>query len=130
MNDHSPTTDLVDYARDLFAPVDEEMNSLCRAAVEFGMPAGWEISPDVGRLFQLLCRAIGARKVLEFGTLAGGSALWFARALPEDGRVVSIEMDPGYAEFARSRLKLTGAGYKVEVRVSAALDALPALTAE
>ena len=94
------------------------------------MPAGWAISPDVGRLVQVLCRAAGVRRLIEFGTLAGYSALWFARALPADGRVISIEIDPGYAAFAREQLAKTDAGAKVEVRVGAALEMLPVLEAE
>src|ERR1700694_2223747 len=98
------SSELVDYVRDLFAPEDPELQALTRAAGEFGMPAGWEISADVGRLFQLLCRACGARGVVDFGTLAGHSALWFARALPTGGRVISIELNPEYAAFAREQL--------------------------
>jgi caffeoyl-CoA O-methyltransferase len=119
--------ELLEYVRDLFAPEDAELQALSRAAAQFGMPAGWEITPDVGRLFQLLCRAIGARRVVEFGTLAGHSALWLARALPADGRVISIELNPEYAAFARAQLAKTAAGAKVEVRVGAALGMLPSL---
>jgi caffeoyl-CoA O-methyltransferase len=121
---------LIDYVRDLFAPQDAAFQSLTIAAHAFGMPPDWEISPDVGRLFQMLCRAVGAHRVLEFGTFAGHSALWFARALPADGRVVSIEMSPAYAAFAREQLAQVDGGEKVEVRVGAALDVLPALERE
>lgn len=122
--------ELVNYARDLFAPEDAAFHALTKAAQAFGMPVGWEITPDVGKLFQTLCRAITARRVLEFGTLAGHSALWFARALPANGKVVSIEYNPEYAAFARDHLAQTDAGTKVEVRVGAALDSLPALERE
>jgi predicted O-methyltransferase YrrM len=94
------------------------------------MPAGWEITPDVGRLFQILCRAIGARRVLEFGTLAGHSALWFARALPPDGKVISVELRPDYAAFAREQLARAGVGDRVEVRVGGALELLPEISRE
>jgi predicted O-methyltransferase YrrM len=124
------SAELVDYVRDLFAPEDDTILALNAAARAFGMPPAWEVSPDVGRLFQMLCRAIGARKVLEFGTLAGHSALWFAGALPADGRVVSIELNPEYAAFAREQLARAGVGAKVEIRLGAALDVLPALDAE
>jgi len=122
--------ELIEYVRDLFAPEDAELQALRRAAGEFGMQVGWEISPDVGRLFQLLCRAVGARRVAEFGTLAGYSALLLARALPADGQVISIELNAGYAAFSREQLAKTAAGTKVEVRVGAALEALPALERE
>jgi predicted O-methyltransferase YrrM len=123
-------TELVEYVRDLFAPEDAELRALRQAASEAGMPVGWEISPDVGRLFQVLCRAVGARRVVEFGTLAGYSALWLARALPEDGQVISVELSAEYAAFAREELAKTAAGTRVEVRVGAALEALPELERE
>jgi caffeoyl-CoA O-methyltransferase len=122
--------ELVEYVRDLFAPEDPALQRLTRAAGEFGMPVDWQVSSDVGRLFQLLCRAVGARRVLEFGTFAGYSALWFARALPADGCVISIEANPDYAAFAREQLAKTDAGSKVEVRVGTALETLPALESE
>jgi caffeoyl-CoA O-methyltransferase len=122
--------DLIDYVGALFAPEDAELRGLRQAAGEAGMPVGWEISPDVGRLFQLLCRAVGARRVVEFGTLGGYSALWLARALPDDGEVISIELDPRYAAVAREQLSRTAAGRKVEVRVGAALESLAGLEQE
>ncbi len=122
--------DLIEYSSSLFAPEDEALREMTRAAGEFGMPIGWEITPDVGKLFQVLCRAVGARRVLEFGTLAGHSALWFARALPLDGKVISIELDPDYAAFARRQLQSAGVGNLVDVRIGGALQSLPALTEE
>jgi predicted O-methyltransferase YrrM len=123
-------SELLDYVRELFAPEDATFAELTRAAHAFGMPHDWEISADVGRLFQLLCRAVGARRVLEFGTLAGHSALWFARALPEDGKVISIEINPDYAAFAREQLAKTDAGRKVEIREGAGRELLPELECE
>ena len=128
--EHSVSPELIDYASALFAPEDDALKALMQAAREFGMPPDWEISPDVGRLFQVLCRAVGARRVLEFGTLAGYSALWIARALPSDGKVVTIEINPEYAAFAREQLARAGVGRKVEVRVGSALEMLPALKQE
>src|SRR5215212_7114990 len=130
MSEHPITPDLVDYVRDLFAPEDAALQAMTRAAGEAGMPVDWQVSSDVGRLFQLLCRAVGARRVLEFGTFAGYSALWFARALPADGRVISIEASREYAAFAREQLARTDAGAKVEVRVGAALEMLALLERE
>jgi caffeoyl-CoA O-methyltransferase len=122
--------DLCDYVREMFAPEDSEFLALNEASRAFGMPADWEISPDVGRLFQVLCRAVGARRVLEFGTLAGHSALWFARALPEDGQVISVEINPEYAAFAREQLAKTDSGHKIEVRLGAVRELLPPLEKE
>lgn len=130
MLDDSISKELLDYSRDLFTAPDAEFTELTKSALDFGMPVGWEITPDVGRLFQLLCRAIGAKRVLEFGTLAGHSALWFARALPDGGKVVSIELNPDYAAFAREKLSAAGVGDKVEVRVGACRQLLPELESE
>lgn len=129
LNDPMPA-ELTDYARDLFTPEDAELQALTKAAQEFGMPAGWEITPDVGRLFQVLCCAVGARRVLEFGTLAGHSAIWFARALPADGQVVSVELNPDYAAFARRHLDRSDAGQRVVIRVGGCRDLLPDLERE
>jgi predicted O-methyltransferase YrrM len=122
--------DLQAYAAALFASEPPELAELTRAAHAFGMPKDWEITPDVGRLFQLLCRAIGAKRVLEFGTLAGHSAWWFANALPADGKVISIELNPEYAAFAREHLAQLGVGEKVEIRVGACAEKLPELARE
>jgi caffeoyl-CoA O-methyltransferase len=124
------TPALCDYVRELFAPEDATFRELTRAAHTAGMPVDWEISSDVGRLFQVLCRAVGAQRVLEFGTFAGHSALWFARALPDDGQVVSLEINPEYAAFAREQLAKTDAGHKVRIQVGAIQEQLPLIARE
>jgi predicted O-methyltransferase YrrM len=84
-----------------------------------------EVSPPQGALLELLARAIGARRILEIGTLGGYSTIWLARALPPDGRLVTLEAEPSYAQVARENL----AGFAtVEVVTGAALDTLPTLT--
>jgi predicted O-methyltransferase YrrM len=85
-----------------------------------------EVSPPQGALLELLARAVGARRILELGTLAGYSTIWLARALPPDGRLVTLEVDPGHAAAACASL----AGFKdrVEVIVGPALETLPRLT--
>ncbi len=122
--------ELLEYIHGLFAPEDADLIALTRAAADFGMPTGWEISSDVGRLFQVLCRAVGAKRVVEFGTLAGHSALWFARALPDEGKVISIEANAAYADFAREQLAQRAGGEKVEVREGGARDWLARLQSE
>jgi predicted O-methyltransferase YrrM len=83
-----------------------------------------EVSPPQGALLELLARAIGARRILEIGTLAGYSTIWLARALPPDGRLVTLEVDPGYAAVARENLAgLAG----VDVVTGPALETLPRL---
>ena len=117
--------------QETFAPETAALRTLTEAAERAGMPAGWEITPDVGRLFQVLCHSVGAKRVLEFGTLAGHSAWWLATALPADGQVVSIEIDPAWAAAARQALRKVGvAASKVDVRVGAVREMLEPLERE
>lgn len=117
------------YVGALFAPEDPVLMALREDADREGLPP-IAISPDAGRLLQVLLRAIGARRVLEVGTLGGYSALWMARALPPDGRLLTLERDPAHAAFARRHLAAAGVGDRVEVREGHALQLLPALDGE
>ncbi len=83
-----------------------------------------------GRLLELLARIQGARTILELGTLGGYSTIWLARALPPDGRLVTLELDAGYADVARANVMRAGLADAVEVRVGRALDTLAALAAD
>jgi predicted O-methyltransferase YrrM len=118
-----------DYLAALFAPEDETLVALREEADRSGLPP-ISISPDEGRLLQVLLRAIGARRVLEVGTLGGYSAIWMARALPPGGTILTLEIEPTHAEFARRHLGRAGVADRVEVRVGRALDLLPALDGE
>jgi predicted O-methyltransferase YrrM len=91
-----------------------------------GLPA-IEVAPLNGKLLHLLARIAGARRVLEIGTLGGYSTIWLARALPADGRVVTIEAEPAHAEIARASLDRAGVGERVDIRVGRAEDVLPTL---
>jgi predicted O-methyltransferase YrrM len=93
-------------------------------AIDRGGLPPHDVSAPQGALLELLARAVGARAILEIGTLAGYSTIWLARALPEDGRLVTLEADPGYAEIACGNL----AGLPVELIVGPALETLPTLT--
>jgi len=86
------------------------------------------VSAAQGKLLEVLTLAVGARRVLEFGTLGGYSTLWFARAVGEGGAVVSFELLPDHAEVARASLAEAGVGERVEVRVGPAADNLDTLT--
>jgi predicted O-methyltransferase YrrM len=107
-------------------PHDEALDRALASAEEAGLPA-IQVSPPQGKLLQLLARLQGARKVLEFGTLGGYSTILLARALPEDGRLISLEANPGYAEVALGNVAAAGLDGVVEIRVGPALEALPAL---
>jgi len=108
---------------------DDALRGAVAAAEDAGLPA-IQVSPPQGKLLQLLVRLVGARRILEFGTLGGYSAILMARALPEDGRLISLEANPDYAEVARKSIEAAGVGEKVEVRVGPALETLPALEEE
>jgi caffeoyl-CoA O-methyltransferase len=122
-------TQIAAYVQQHFAPEDELLRELVRELPRHGLP---EIQIDAaqGRLLQVLLTAIGARRVLELGTLGGYSAIWMARALPADGRLISLEINPAHADFARGYVERAGLASKVEIRVGAALDTLPRLAAE
>lgn len=98
----------------------------CQAA---GLPP-ISVSAPQGKLLQLLALAIGARNILEIGTLGGYSAIWMARALPEGGRLVSLEVDARHAEVAARNLERAGVAAKVSVRLGPALETLPKLERE
>ena len=98
----------------------------CQAA---GLPP-ISVSAPQGKLLQLLALTIGARNILEIGTLGGYSAIWMARALPEGGRLVSLEIDARHAEVAAGNLERAGVAAKVSVRVGPAIETLPALERE
>ncbi len=107
-------------------PVLAEAEAAARAA---GLPE-IQVSALQGRLLEVLARAIGARRVLEIGTLFGYSAICLARALPPEGRLVTLEVEPRHAELARANLARAQLADRVEVRVGRALDLLPALERE
>jgi caffeoyl-CoA O-methyltransferase len=120
---------LSEYIIGLFAPEDELLSALREEADRTGLPPA-SISADAGRFLQVLIRTVGARRVLEVGTLGGYSAIWMARALPADGSLVSIEREARYAAFAQRYVERAGLGGVVSVRCGRALDVLPALDGE
>ena len=95
---------------------DEALAAALRASAAAGLPPA-DVSPLQGRLLQLLARLAGARAILELGTLGGYSTIWLARALPPGGRLVSLELEPAYAEVARANVARAGLADRVEIRV-------------
>lgn len=106
-----------------------EFASVQRRAEEGGLPA-IEVSAAQGKHLELMVRITGARHILEVGTLAGFSTLWMARALPEDGRLVTCEVEPHHADVARENLEAAGVGERVEIRLGSAEQSLQALVDE
>jgi predicted O-methyltransferase YrrM len=111
------------------APDDEALSAAVADAAVAGLPE-IQVTPAQGKLLSLLAKSIGARRVIEFGTLGGYSTIWLARALPADGRVISLEAKAEYAEVARANLERAGVGENVEIRIGPALDSLPGLEGE
>ncbi|PPD43896.1 MAG: methyltransferase [Methylocystis sp.] len=89
-----------------------------------------DVSTPQGKLLHLLAAAIGARRILEIGTLGGFSTVWLARAMSDGGKVVTIEFDPRHADVARANITREGVADRVDLRIGAALDVLPVVEAE
>ena len=115
-----------EYVRQLFAPEDPALSSVPQRQEAQGLPA-INISPDEGKLIQVLLRAVGARRVLEIGTLGGYSGVWIARALGPGGKLVTLEIDPKHANFARKTFTDAGVSDRVDVREGSAREILPKL---
>ncbi len=114
---------------ELYAPEDEALRAAREAPAAHDMP-NISISPAQGRLLQTLARTVGARRILEIGALVGYSGIWLARALPSDGRLISLEVSEKHAEVARASLARAGVAERAEVRVGPASETLTALAAE
>src|SRR5215210_4492422 len=104
------------YVEERFAPQDEALEAAVWESQRAGLPE-IQVSPNEAKLLQLLAEVVGARRILEVGTLGGYSAIHFVRALPEDGTLVSLEIDERHAEVARENVERAGLSDKVEIRV-------------
>jgi predicted O-methyltransferase YrrM len=114
------------YVEDLFSTSDDTLEAALRDSRRAGLPE-INVSPNQGRLLQLLTEIAGARRILEIGTLGGYSAIHFARALPDDGTMISLEIDEHHAGVARNNLERAGLSEKAEIRVGDAHDLLSSL---
>ena len=112
-----------------FAPEDEGLQHALTATRQAGLPE-IQISPIQGKLLQLLATACDAHKILEIGSLGGYSGIWLARALPANGRFITLEINPIHANLARNAFTHAGVSDRAEVRVGKALDLLPQLESE
>lgn len=116
---------LVDrYISDLLLPQDPILEDTIQSIEKAGLPA-ISVSANQGRLLQILVLLCKADRILELGTLGGYSTICMARALPEGGKLISLEVDPLCAEVAQNNINLAGQGNKVEIRIGKALDLLP-----
>lgn len=118
-----------DYVSGLLAPHDDALERALEASQKAGLPA-IQVSPPQAKLLALLVETIGAREILEFGTLGGYSTIWLGRALADGGHLITLEADPRFAAVAAENIARAGLSKVVDLRVGPALDALPALEAE
>jgi predicted O-methyltransferase YrrM len=114
------------YLCDLLLEPDPSLDAALEASREGGLPA-INVAPNQGKLLNLLVRSLGASSVLEIGTLGGYSTIWMARALPEKGRLITLEAVEKHASVAQGNLERAGVAERVEIRLGAALDSLKQL---
>ena len=113
----------------MMIPHDSALEDALAAAASANLPA-IQVSSVQGKFLHLLARILGARNVLEIGTLGGYSTIWMARALPEGGRIITLEADPKHADVAKKNFARAGVESKVELRLGKALDTLPHVAAD
>lgn len=119
-------TEVDNYLTEQLVPQDEALLAALENNQAAGLPA-IDVAPNQGKLLNLLAKMTGAKRILEIGTLGGYSTLWLARALPEGGKVITLEYEPHHAEIAAQNIRRAGLEHKVTLRVGAALDTLPTL---
>ena len=117
------------YIEQMFVPSDPALDAALKASVAAGLP-GIQVSPAQGKLLQILAQAMGARRILEIGTLGGYSTIWLARALPAGGQLITLEVNPKHAEVARANIAQAGLADVVKLRLGPALETLGQLVAQ
>lgn len=118
-----------EYIGGRLVPADPALDGALKASDAAGLPA-INVAPTHGKLLMMLAMVRGARRILEIGTLGGYSTIWMARALPADGRLVTLEYEPRHAEVARANITNAGLDGLVEIRVGAARETLATMAAE
>ncbi len=117
------------YIAEMLVPSDAILDAAIEASNAAGLPA-IAVTPAQGKLLHLLARLQGARRILEIGTLGGYSTIWLARALPEGGRLITLESNPEHAKVAEANISRAGLDAIVELRLGPALDTLPQIAVE
>jgi predicted O-methyltransferase YrrM len=118
-----------EYIEAQLMPADPVLAATLRASADAGLPP-IALTPALGKLLHLIARIHGARRILEIGTLGGYSTIWLARALPDDGRLVTLELNPSYAEVATANAERAGLAGLIKIEVGPALESLRALVAQ
>lgn len=117
------------YFESMLVPRDPDLESALAASEAAGLPPH-SVSASQGKLLMLLAQLVGAKRILEIGTLGGYSTIWLARALPEDGHLTTLEADPHHTEVARENIARAGFAARVDVRLGPAIETLPILADE
>jgi predicted O-methyltransferase YrrM len=117
------------YIDGLLVPADAALEAAIATSNAAGLPP-INVTPNQGKLLYLLAKIQGARRILEIGTLGGYSTIWLARALPEGGRLITIEANPKHADIAQANILRAGLDSLVDLRVGAGLEVLPRIAAE
>lgn len=118
-----------EYALAVFGTEDDILRAVRQDIADRHMPS-ISVHPGIGQLLAWLIQLSGSRHVLEIGALGGYSGIWMARALPEDGRLTSLEINPDYADVARRNLERAGVAHKATYRIGPAEDTLARLEQE
>lgn len=118
-----------EYISSIVMPADAVLDGALQRSAAAGMPA-INVSPNQGKFLYLLAKIAGARNILEIGTLGGYSTIWLARALPKDGRLITLEFEPKHADVARVNVAEAGFAEVVDIRVGPAIETLPKLVAD
>ena len=118
-----------EYIGDKLLAEDKALDAALKDSTAAGLPA-IAVTAAQGKFLQMLAEMVRARSVLEIGTLGGYSTIWFARALPPDGHIITLEVDPAHADVARKNFARAGLQRMIELRLGAALETLPLLVAE
>ena len=113
-----------EYIQNLVGAEDEVLKATDKSVSEANIPP-ISVSPNQGKFLQVLAKSCNAKKILEIGTLVGYSTIWMARALPENGKLISLEFEPLHARVAKNNIQKAGLDRIVEIRVGKALDLLP-----
>lgn len=128
--DNQPVWTAVDYYfNTLLVASDPALDAALRDSAQAGM-LPHNVAPNQAKLLQLLVLIRGAKRVLEIGTLGGYSTIWLARSVPDDGQVISLEVDPERAAVARANVERSGVSGRVDIRAGWAVDTLAQLAAE
>lgn len=122
-------TKVDEYYNNLFIGKDPALDQVLAASDAEGLPS-INVAPNQGKLLFLLARAMGAKTILEIGTLGGYSTIWLARALPQGGRLITLEVESRHASVAQSNINQAGLDQHVELRLGRAVDSLARLVSE